>query len=1024
MVQKVIQINVNHCKAAQDLAVQRMLEEAAGVLCISEPYPAPARDSWIIDLTGRAAIVGNMSLCKSFKMITQGNGFIAAQVCDEVFFSCYISPNVAAEEYEIFLQDLGDSIEHLRGKPIIVTGDFNAKHSAWGSRKDDNRGGILLEWIAQHGLTVVNSGRTPTCSRATGESIVDITMCSENLGLRINEWRVHEDMESLSDHRYISFILREGQRDRMDNNRKRQRYPKWNLKKMDEDLFRAALIMGTWYERYENMTLESIINKVMKTLTEAANTSMPKSKNGPPGKRQAYWWTQEIGEVRKDCIRARRKLKRAKSSKNATEITQILEDLRGARTRLSNLILCSKRKSWMALIRSIEVDPWGKPYKLVMEKFRTSATPVIETLKKDFLSSVLGYLFPNKQNGFRMVALDGTEDIDEISDLEIRLVLQKMKTGVSPGPDGVTAEIIHRAHNTIQKMLKNAFSKCLNAGIFPKIWKEGRLVLIKKPAKPEEEPSSYRPICVLSEVGKMLERIIALRIDRHLSEIGPDISADQYGFRRKKSTVDAILECKTRIKRIISQGWSAVAVSLDISNAFNTLPWDVINEEIRRKNFPKYIRALIYSYLQDRSISYISSDGELTRRKITCGVPQGSVLGPILWNIAYDRVLSRGSYHGCSMICYADDTLLIARGRNAEEAIRRAEIGSHVVINRIEQMGLSVAVEKTEIVVFVPGRGGITGEVSIAGKTIRSKPCMKYLGILIDDKWSMREHFSYVADKGLKTINRLAQIMPNVGGPGENKRRLYCTVAHSVLLYAAPVWATELTKTKAKKELIKLYNVQKVICSRVIASYKTVARLVVLILARVLPIEMQADILKKVYERKKDLMSPDIKEIQRFQKICTEDAINRWKIKLGKPSLPGRKIRTAILPHLSRWFSKPFRGELVYRSTQLLTGHGCFAVFLYRIGKKETPNCGHCLGCKDDSQHTLQTCPSWEEDRTVLRNYLGEDLGLQTLFGRILESKDKWNAFLHFAEVVMIKKEIKEREEENLRRGITQDNRR
>lgn len=79
-------------------------------------------------------------------------------------------------------------------------------------------------------------------------------------------------------------------------------------------------------------------------------------------------------------------------------------------------------------------------------------------------------------------------------------------------------------------------------------------MLIRKPSKPENMPSSYRPICVLSEVGKIFERIIALRIEEHLASTGPNISEDQFGFRKSGSMVDAILEYKSRVKKITERG--------------------------------------------------------------------------------------------------------------------------------------------------------------------------------------------------------------------------------------------------------------------------------------------------------------------------------------------------------------------------------------------------------------------------------------------------------------------------------------
>lgn len=204
---KVLQVNINHSRATQDLAIQKSLEDMVGVLCVSEPYNILERDAWFSDNTNRAAILGFPRFCNKIKRVDQGDGFVAAKIEAGLIYSCYISPNSSREEYEQFLQNLSNSLTKQGRNPIIITGDFNAKHKAWGSKRENNRGQLVLEWIVQHKLIILNEGQIATCYRHNGESIIDLSLCTENISGNISNWRVHEDSETLSDHRYISFEL-------------------------------------------------------------------------------------------------------------------------------------------------------------------------------------------------------------------------------------------------------------------------------------------------------------------------------------------------------------------------------------------------------------------------------------------------------------------------------------------------------------------------------------------------------------------------------------------------------------------------------------------------------------------------------------------------------------------------------------------------------------------------------------------------------------------------------------------------
>ncbi|CAK1595574.1 unnamed protein product [Parnassius mnemosyne] len=224
------------------------------------------------------------------------------------------------------------------------------------------------------------------------------------------------------------------------------------------------------------------------------------------------------------------------------------------------------------------------------------------------------------------------EELDRaISRLKVR--------NTAPGPDGIPGRALVLSLAALGNRLRQLFTSCLRCAKFPTAWKEARLVLLKKDGRAADSPSAYRPICLLDEIGKLFERIVATRLSGHLSRVGPDLADSQFGFRRERSTVDAIMRVRSLSEQTVSQGGVALAISLDIVNAFNSLPWDAIRRALAHHQVPPCLHGIIGDYLRDRYIVYMAKDGRKIQREIRREVPQGSVLGPLLWNLAYDAVL-------------------------------------------------------------------------------------------------------------------------------------------------------------------------------------------------------------------------------------------------------------------------------------------------------------------------------------------------------------------------------------------------
>ena len=561
--------------------------------------------------------------------------------------------------------------------------------------------------------------------------------------------------------------------------------------------------------------------------------------------------------------------------------------------------------------------------------------------------------------------------------------------------------------------LRDLFGRCFVDGKFPKPWKDGVLCLLRKVGRPAESPSGYRPIVLLNEAGKLFERLIASRLKEHLSSTGPDLSDAQFGFREGRSTIDALQRLKSLCQEAAEKGEGVLAVSFDIANAFNSLPHSTILEALRHHRVPPYLQALLADYLRDREVMFVNRDGMLQRRKVESGVPQGSVLGPLLWNLGYNWLLRGTLLWGMGVICYADDTLVTARGRNFAAAARLASVGGTLVAERIQRLGLRVALEKTEAL-FFPGprqRAPSNAHIVVGGVRVEVKAQMKYLGLTLDARWQFGPHFSGLSPRLLKAAGSFSWLLPNLGGPRSKCRRLYAGILKSMALYGAPIWADALHRGK---NTALLRRPQRAIAQRVARTYRTVSFAAACALAGTPPWELEAGVLSAVYhqtaERRAlgERLAPSEKGAIRQE--ARELMFRQWKVDMARAEF-GRRTLDALVHVIDVWVERP-HGFLTFRLAQVLSGHGSFGTYLCRIGREESPSCHECGAAEDTAQHTLAVCPGWEDQRRVLRAAVGPDLMLPSVVRAMLGNDSAWRAMASFCEDVMLRKEAAERERE------------
>lgn len=208
------------------------------------------------------------------------------------------------------------------------------------------KGKLLEGWSAGLDMRLVNTGNVPTCVRWQGSSVIDLTWVSPGLLNRVGNWRVRNDLESLSDHRYISFSLAS----RVSPPRKKIHGPRWNWRKLDEDMLRESAawscLVGPAIEEINDPNPDLWVDRVLR---EVCDASAPRVFARKPRK-YVHWSTDEVDTLRRITIRARRHFDRSKRRGNEDETHAAHLSYKRAKAELKKEIARAKDKSWSELL--------------------------------------------------------------------------------------------------------------------------------------------------------------------------------------------------------------------------------------------------------------------------------------------------------------------------------------------------------------------------------------------------------------------------------------------------------------------------------------------------------------------------------------------------------------------------------------------------------------------------------------------------------------------------------------------------
>lgn len=387
-----------------------------------------------------------------------------------------------------------------------------------------------------------------------------------------------------------------------------------------------------------------------------------------------------------------------------------------------------------------------------------------------------------------------TPDLTE--EVMIKL-LKNLKPDKSQGPDQVHPRILREAAEQVAKPLCIIFKKSLDEGILPEDWKRANVTPIFKKGS-HKDPSNYRPVSLTSICGKLLEKVIRDQVMDHL-QINSLLSGSQYGFRSHRSTVLQLLKVLDDWSDMIDQGCPVDTVYLDFRKAFDTVPHERLLIKMKAYGIAGKILDWVQNFLSHRVQRVVLNGAYSGWRDVTSGIPQGSVLGPLLFIIYINDLPERVN---SPTALFADDTKAYRRIASPQDHLTlQDDLNKLWEWSNTWQLGFNVA--KCKVLHYGPGNPQQSYSMGDAEDApIILEDCEeKDLGVTFDNALKFRRHISNICNKANRMVGLVRRSFKFLNG--NTFLRLYKALIRPHLEYACSVWNPLLIEDRDKLERVQ-----------------------------------------------------------------------------------------------------------------------------------------------------------------------------------------------------------------------------
>jgi Reverse transcriptase (RNA-dependent DNA polymerase)/Endonuclease-reverse transcriptase len=695
-----------------------------------------------------------------------------------VFSAVYCPPrhSIKQDAFQAYLLSLGNR--------FIAGGDWNAKHVDWGSRLTLPRGRELKKALDGIKCTTVSAGG-PTYWPTDIGKIPDLLDFFVIKGISSLYVQAQDCLDSASDHTPViltlsTTVISIQQRVTLTN------------KCTDWVAFKE------WLETNTNTKLPLKTSDAVDEATEYLTATI----------QRAAWLStpMDVSAKQRDInyptevkvkVREKRRLRRvwhnsrnpadkAALNKAATELRRLIRKIKNEtfKQRLEQVTATSKDDYGLwKIAKGIRREPqrnqpikktdgtWAKTDAEKADVFAKYLAEVFEphpVLDTDSEREVKQYLEAPLQLDLPIKPFT----VSEIKDT----IWSKLGLHKAPGYDLITAVVLRNLPRKTLVLVTLLFNAILRTQHYPSQWKVAEVVMIPKPGKPPTEASSYRPVSLLPILSKVFEKLLLKRLMPilHHNRIIPD---HQFGFRSEHSTIEQAHRLVEVIEESLERKQYCSAVFLDIKQAFDRVWHEGLLYKLKTAvPHPYYL--LIKSYLNDRIFQVKYKDELSDFKEIRTGVPQGSVLGPVLYTI-YTADLPESA--NTTTATYADDTAILSANGEPDKTSQTLQQAMETIQKWLKRWKIDVNTDKSVHVVFTLRKGDCP-PVTLENQVLPRSDTARYLGMHLDKKLTWREH---IKKKREELDIRYRKMYWLIG------RKSLLSVDNKVLLYKAmlkPVW--------------------------------------------------------------------------------------------------------------------------------------------------------------------------------------------------------------------------------------------